>query len=216
MKDKILQGLKQNYANLGLSDEILEGQASTLAAFATDENMATLIEGQKSVLTAIQSSGDKYRGELSNLKKQLEDAKKDKGNPQEPPKEDKEPKNDLEKILAAFDEKFKTLESNYETKLGALKEQSTIEKRNADFQKTLEGIDPIIANALKSNFELNKSASDEDYNKFLESHVSQVTELKTKENLFAPSSGQRNTNTKLSPTKSDIERIKEYKEKNGI
>lgn len=207
MKDKILQGLKQSYANLGLSDEILEGQASTLATFATEENMATLIEGQKAVLTAIQSSGDKYRGELSNLRKQLEDAKKDKGNPQEQPTntEPKETNEQYKALMDMFNSKFEEIKQGYESKISEIQGQTLIEKRNADFQKTLEGIDPIIANALKSNFELNKSASDEDYNKFLESHVSQVTELKTKENLFAPSSGQRNYNPSNEPTQKGIE-----------
>lgn len=42
MKEKIFQALKLAYSNLGLSDEILQGQADALSAsgLVTDDNLA--------------------------------------------------------------------------------------------------------------------------------------------------------------------------------
>lgn len=61
MKDKIFNSLKQNYSNLGLSDEILQGQAKALAntGFVTDDNLQTVIDGQKAFLASLQSGIDK-------------------------------------------------------------------------------------------------------------------------------------------------------------
>lgn len=61
MKDKIFNSLKQNYSNLGLSDEILQGQAEALAntGFVTDDNLQTVIDGQKAFLASLQSGIDK-------------------------------------------------------------------------------------------------------------------------------------------------------------
>ncbi|MFI3322059.1 MAG: hypothetical protein R3Y50_05990 [Rikenellaceae bacterium] len=61
MKAKLFKGLKQEYSNLGLSDEIIQGHADALAeaGFVTDENLATVIQGQKGVLTSLQSTIDR-------------------------------------------------------------------------------------------------------------------------------------------------------------
>ena len=65
MKDKIFNSLKQNYSNLGLSDEILKGQAEALAntGFVTDENLQAVVDGQKTFLSSLQSGIDKVKGE---------------------------------------------------------------------------------------------------------------------------------------------------------
>lgn len=61
MKHKIFNGLKQTYSNLGLSNEILQAQAEALEAlgFVTDKNLATVIQGQKTFLTSLQSGIDR-------------------------------------------------------------------------------------------------------------------------------------------------------------
>lgn len=61
MKEKIFQALKLAYVNLGLSDEILQGQADALAAIGlvTDDNLATVVQGQKAFLASLQSGIDK-------------------------------------------------------------------------------------------------------------------------------------------------------------
>ena len=61
MKEKIFNLLKQTYSNLGLSDDILQGQAEALAntGLVTDENLQTVVDGQKSFLSSLQSGIDK-------------------------------------------------------------------------------------------------------------------------------------------------------------
>lgn len=83
MKTKLFNQLKQAYASkYGVADEILQGQAEALAAtgLVTDENIATVIQGQENVFRAIQTKFDKtvtsYKKELDELKtKKVEEVK---------------------------------------------------------------------------------------------------------------------------------------------
>lgn len=61
MKDKIFNLLKQTYSNLGLSDDILQGQSEALAntGLVTDDNLQAVVDGQKSFLSSLQSGIDK-------------------------------------------------------------------------------------------------------------------------------------------------------------
>lgn len=208
MKQKILEGLKQKYSNLGLSNEILEGQAEMLSSFATDDNLATIIEGQEKALKAIQSTNDKERGRLSNLQKEL-DALKEK---QEQPKPKEEttietqgqPKDDLlAKISEMMDAKMKS----YDEKLGAFKQQSIAEKRQAEFKETLKGLDPDFVDLFNAKFEMNKSASDEDYQTFLSEHKTKVTNLIAKQESFIPSGGRNIVDPSKEPTQKEVESI---------
>lgn len=76
MKEKIFQNLKQTFSNLGLGDEILQGLAETLDAtgLVTDENMATVIQGQKNFLTSLQSGIDqRVTGAVNKAKEKKEE-----------------------------------------------------------------------------------------------------------------------------------------------
>lgn len=72
MKEKIFQALKLAYTNLGLSDEILQGQADALAAIGlvTDDNLATVVQGQKTFLSSLQSGIDKRVTDAVNKAKE--------------------------------------------------------------------------------------------------------------------------------------------------
>ncbi|WFE85058.1 hypothetical protein [Parabacteroides chongii] len=61
MKEKIFNLLKQSYSNFGLSDDILQGQAEALAntGLVTEDNLQTVVDGQKSFLSSLQSGIDK-------------------------------------------------------------------------------------------------------------------------------------------------------------
>ena len=76
MKEKIFNSLKQEYKALGLSDEILQGHASALAAtgLVTDDNLSVVISAQKDFLTGLQSGIDKRV--TTAREKALADAKK--------------------------------------------------------------------------------------------------------------------------------------------
>lgn len=60
MKEKIESRLKTKFANLGFSPKAIAGVAESLVAtgLVTDENLDTVVEGQKSALVAMQSEID--------------------------------------------------------------------------------------------------------------------------------------------------------------
>lgn len=89
MKEKIFQALKLAYVNLGLSDEILQGQADALAAIGlvTDDNLATVVQGQKAFLASLQSGIDKRVTDAVNKVKEKEAASGGEQNKQQPNEE---------------------------------------------------------------------------------------------------------------------------------
>ena len=210
MKQKILDGLKQKYSNLGLSNEILEGQAEMLSVFATDDNLATIIEGQEKALKAIQSTNDKERGRLANLQKELDalKGKESQTKEEETTESPKDNKSDLltqisELMDAKLNDKFK----GYDEKLGAFKQQTIEEKRKTDFQSTLKGLDSDFVDLFNAKFEMNKSASDEDYQTFLSEHKTKVTNLIAKQESFIPSGGRGIVDPSKEPTQKEVESI---------
>lgn len=104
MKNKIFEMLRTKYAHLGLNKEVLEGVATQLSTFVTEETQVEpAVNGAEQMLKSFQAYADnrvntfkteseKYKGEVDALKAQL--AKK--GND---PKEEKE-NPDLEKLFA--------------------------------------------------------------------------------------------------------------------
>lgn len=89
MKNRILEGLKQEFTNLGLSDDLLNEEAEMLATsgIVTEENIATIIKGQENRLKKYQSSFDKLRTETAKYRKQLEEmGKHNGGGDNQPPK----------------------------------------------------------------------------------------------------------------------------------
>ena len=74
MYEKILQAIRTKYANLGLSNEILEGLARQLAGFVKEETeIEAAVSGSETTLKMIQSFGDKRAtSEAERLKKEYE------------------------------------------------------------------------------------------------------------------------------------------------
>lgn len=80
MKEKIFQALKQEFSSLGLGDEILMAHAESLAnlGLVTDQNLNTVVSGQKGFLEGLQKFNDKRAAEASktareNAKKEFEE-----------------------------------------------------------------------------------------------------------------------------------------------
>lgn len=71
MKEKIFQKLKTKYSSLGLGDEILLAHAEMLAStgFVTDDNMDSIVDGQKSYLEGLQKANDKRATEAAETAK---------------------------------------------------------------------------------------------------------------------------------------------------
>lgn len=65
MSEKLFNLLKQAYASLGLGDTILKAYAESLAAFATDENIESLVSAQRTALEAMQKGNDKRASEAA-------------------------------------------------------------------------------------------------------------------------------------------------------
>ena len=109
MKEKIYNQLKQEYARLGLSDELLQSVAASLEAtgLVTDENLATVVKGQENMLKSYQSNFDKLRTEGAGYKKELEElkAKGGQGGGQQ-----KQPKDEMPEWFKEEWEKFKEKE----------------------------------------------------------------------------------------------------------
>lgn len=133
MKEKIFQQLKQKYANLGLTEEVLQSVAESLNAtgIVTDENLETVIAGQGTMLKSYQSSLDKVRTESANYKKELEDLKS-KGGGTNPNQKNTEEPDWFKKYREEQEEKIKALTTAQET---AKAEKARAERNNLILSK---------------------------------------------------------------------------------
>lgn len=130
MKEKLFNALKQEHSKLGLSDEVLQAYAESLAAtgLVKDENLATVCKGQETALKAYQSSIDKERTEKANYKSELEALKAKGGNPNPQPTP-KQPDDLDAKFDAYFDSKVKPIQDElnaYKAKESQAARQATI------------------------------------------------------------------------------------------
>lgn len=118
MKEKIYNQLKQEYARLGLSDELLQSVAASLEAtgLVTDENLATVVKGQENMLKSYQSNFDKLRTEGAGYKKELEELKARGGG--QGGGQQQQPKNEMP-------EWFTKYKDEQDKKLNALIEENT-------------------------------------------------------------------------------------------
>lgn len=138
MKEKIFNSLKQEYKALGLSDEILQGHASALAAtgLVTDDNLSIVISAQKDFLTGLQSGIDKRV--TTAREKALADAKKaadDETKAEEDAKKVAENKDkpEWQKEMDKRFEEFSKKEVEREKEFNALKEKyEALEKEKAE------------------------------------------------------------------------------------
>lgn len=133
MKEKIFQQLKQKYANLGLTEEVLRSVAESLDAMGvvTDDNLETVIAGQGTMLKSYQSSLDKVRTEGASYKKELEDLKSKGGGQKTNPNETGEP-DWFKKYREEQEEKIKTLTTAHEA---AQAEKARTERKNLILSK---------------------------------------------------------------------------------
>lgn len=93
MKQKILTGLKNKYAHLGLSREALDGVASVLEkTVKSEDEIETAVSGVEGLLKVFQSEADRERTNYNALKAAKEEIEqKLKEATPAPPKEDPKP-----------------------------------------------------------------------------------------------------------------------------
>lgn len=103
MKKKILDALKTKYANLGVSDSVLDRVAENLAKTVTEEDgIEAAVSSAEivSLLKAIQGEGDRLRSEKASLAKEIEELKKQSGKADPPAKPKDDDKPDEDPVLA--------------------------------------------------------------------------------------------------------------------
>lgn len=73
MEEKLLEGLKTKYSNLGLSDAVLSGVTATLKDNTTEDNLEATINGAEGLLKTFQSELDKVRSKKVEPKVEVKD-----------------------------------------------------------------------------------------------------------------------------------------------
>lgn len=147
MKTKLFNALKQDHSKLGLSDEVLQAYADSLAStgLVTDENLATISKGQETALKAYQSAIDKERTEKVNYKSELDALKAKGGDPKPNPQPTPTPADDLDaKLEALLAEKMKPYKEKiegYETKEKNAARQAQILGKAKELKISQERID---------------------------------------------------------------------------
>lgn len=76
MKQKIMDALKQKYANLGLSDEVFDRVAESVQTVITDETLDGFVAGAEGMLKQYQSIADRARTERDSAKREADELKK--------------------------------------------------------------------------------------------------------------------------------------------
>lgn len=100
MKDKILNALRTEYANLGLGEKAFDGVASFLEKTVTEEDKiaeAVKEESVRNLLKSIQGESDSLRNKAAQAAKDLEDYKKT--HPEDQPKQKTQTETEGEKKL---------------------------------------------------------------------------------------------------------------------
>ena len=130
MKVKLFNALKQEHSKLGLSDEVLQAYAESLAAtgLVTEENLATISKGQEPALKAYQSSIDKERTEKANVKKELDELKAKGGDPKPNPQPTPTPTDELDPKVKAY---LDSVVTPIQTELNAYKAKESQAARQA-------------------------------------------------------------------------------------
>lgn len=183
MKKKILDALKTKYANLGVSDSVLDRVAENLAKTVTEEDgIEAAVSSAEivSLLKAIQGEGDRLRSEKASLTKELEELRKQSGKaepPANPDEGDKKKDDPLLKAINALTEKVSGLEARYQKEdkerrqsgmMASLKEMLKGDKYKCDNEAvlnltlkgyefsdkdTVEGVAEVMSKEYKSNYE---------------------------------------------------------------
>lgn len=116
MKEKIFEMLKTKYKDIGVSKEVLEGVATNLSAFVTEETqIEPVVNGAETMLRTLQSYADNrvnaFKNESEKYKKEAEELKVKLagGNPNPPKKEEGEGSSEMAKIVEMFNSLQKTV-----------------------------------------------------------------------------------------------------------
>ena len=220
MKEKIFQKLKTKYSSLGLGDEILMTHAEMLAStgFVTDDNMDSIVDGQKKFLEDLQKSNDKRATEAAKTAK--ENAKKE--FEEEQAKKEAEAKKIAEEAAKKAEEEAAAKKAAEEAKKKADEEAAAKAAKEEEERKHLEElkknaeIPDYVKNMqeeLLKKIQDERQKADEDRKAFtdlLESMKKQSEESNKAliEKLNAQTEANKTLNDTLSAMKAENEKVK--------
>ena len=178
-KDKILAMLKTKYKHLGLSAKILELKAAQLAkTVEKEEDIETAVDGVEDDLQILQSVLDTVRTENANSKKPAKPEKKgadDEKPPVEPDPQKTETKTENPELKAINEALSKITGIVMDMKA----EKTTTSRRSVLESKLneLKGLPESDKKLRLQLMEALKHESDEDFNIWMESQVSEAGEI---------------------------------------
>ena len=191
MEEKIYQCLKQTFsAKYGVGDDVYVGMAKSLAStgLVTDENLATVIQGQETTLKVHQTNFDRWNTENSNYKKQIDELTGSKPKKTEPPKTDPDtqPALTAEEVAKIVAEAIKP----YSDKITGFETTSATEKRNAEIATKAKEYG--VSDTFLSRFNIPTDANLDEYFKGVQQDFANIGY----EGVRSPESGKNyDTNT---------------------
>jgi len=140
MKDKIFAALKQEYSQLGLGDEILMAHADSLAGIGlvTEQNLSSVVKGQKAFLEGLQKANDKRAAEAANTAR--EKAKKE--------FEEETAKKEAEAKAKAEEEAKKKAEEEAKAKAEKEKAEAEAAKKKAEEEAERKRLEELKKNEI--------------------------------------------------------------------
>jgi hypothetical protein len=145
MKAKIFTKLKQEYASLGLGDEILQGRAESLAktGLVTDENIDYIVSVQKAELEQLQRLNDtRVNNALEKQRQKFEEEAK---------KKEADAKAEADRKAAEESEAKRKADEEAEAKKKADEEAEAKAKAEAEAKKAAEEEEARLAEMAKKN-----------------------------------------------------------------
>lgn len=160
MKEKILQGLKTKYKNLGFGEKAFDGVAEFLSHNVTEEEqIETSLQGVENLLKAFQSEID------NRVNTAVDKVKKEKPAGGDPPKTEPEnSKDDTPAWAKALIEESKTLKE----KLAAIEGSNVTKTRQQTLSEKLKDAPRPFKDKILKDFQRMKFDSDEDFTSYLD------------------------------------------------
>ena len=217
MEEKIINALRTKYSNLGLSKEVLNGAAKTLAAFITSEDgIESAVNNSEVLLKAMQVDADRIRTEKTTFEskaKELETQLKkltETQNQNNAPIQEQKPKTEqTPEWVSNLLDQFKTLSNEVQS----LKAADVTAKRKKEFNEIISGL-PQGFQKVYNRIDIT-NISDEDFNNLKSDVQLEVTELakdvKAKGGVFNPplaGGGKQQNQATPEEIKSVMENIK--------
>lgn len=186
MKEQILTALKQKYANLGLSDQVLNSVSEMLAnSVKEDSEIEGAISGVEGILKAFQSDTDKIRTATAKKSQKKED-------PEPTPKNNPEPTggDDVPEWAKALTANISTLSAEVK----ALKGEKLTAQRKGVFNELIKDLPDSLKKAY--SYTNLTDMSDDDFTAFtddVKKNVEAITkEIGIKGGIFkTPVSGKK-------------------------